>query len=206
MTRFAVTPDEKGGLQSFPALSPDGRTLVYALRPEEGPVALWAHSFESGTSRRLAGTEGAQQPFWSPDGKRLAFFAGGQLKRFDLATGLAQSLAAATDPRGGAINFYYAYATPNPPPSMRLVGTGAGAYPLDHAFYVSPPGRFPDGASKSGVEDAAGNVLPWVADGPHKFIWTHSWEKHKGDLAVGTWDHDGAADGYYAIGIRCAQD
>ena len=43
----------------------------------------------------------AQQPFWSPDGRQLAFFAGGQLKRLDLATGLVQDRGAASDPRGG---------------------------------------------------------------------------------------------------------
>jgi hypothetical protein len=101
VTRFAVVPEEPGRLQGFPALSPDGRTLVYALRPEDGPVTLWAHSFESGASRRIAGTEGGGQPFWSPDGRRLAFFAGGQLRRLDLGTGLAQALAPVADARGG---------------------------------------------------------------------------------------------------------
>jgi len=102
VTRFAVVPEAEGSLQGFPALSPDGRTLVYSLRPDDGPAVLWAHSFESGTSRTLAGTAGALQPFWSPDGKKLAFFAGGQLKRLDLATGLAQTVVPASDPRGGS--------------------------------------------------------------------------------------------------------
>jgi hypothetical protein len=56
------------------------------------------------------------------------------------------------------------------------------------------------------VQDAAGDVLPWVLDGPHKFLWTHSWEKHKGDASIGTWDEPGQEDGYYAIGVRCARD
>jgi formylglycine-generating enzyme required for sulfatase activity len=105
-----------------------------------------------------------------------------------------------SDPTSGVINHRYAYATPNPPASLRLVGTGEDAYPLDHAFYVSPPGRFPAGASKAGVADAAGNLLPWVADGPREFVWTHSWESHKANLEVDT------SSGYYAIGIRCAHD
>ncbi len=102
VTRFAVVPAEEGSLQGYPALSPDGRTMIYSLRPDEGPAVLWAHSFESGTSRTLAGTAGALQPFWSPDGKKLAFFAGGQLKRLDFATGLAQTVVPASDPRGGS--------------------------------------------------------------------------------------------------------
>ncbi len=101
VTRFAVVPEEKGILAGYPALAPDGRTLVYALRAEEGPPVLWAHSFATGVGRRIPGTEGAEQPFWSPDGKHLAFFAGGELKRLDLATGLAQALAPVADARGG---------------------------------------------------------------------------------------------------------
>ncbi|HLF57611.1 MAG TPA: protein kinase, partial [Thermoanaerobaculia bacterium] len=100
--RFSVLAEEQGSVEGYPAFSPDGRTLVYSLVPEEGSTALWAHSFESGKGRRLPGTEGGEQPFWSPDGKVLAFFAAGQLKRLDLATGLVQNLFRVPDPRGGS--------------------------------------------------------------------------------------------------------
>src|SRR5262249_32104349 len=49
-----------------------------------------------------AGTEGGGQPFWSPDGGSLGFFAGGKLKRVDLAGGPARVLADAKNPFGGA--------------------------------------------------------------------------------------------------------
>ncbi|PWB68890.1 MAG: hypothetical protein C3F15_15775 [Holophagae bacterium] len=101
VTRFAVAPEEKGIIQGYPALSPDGRTLVYSMLQEDGSAALWAHSFETGTSRRLPGTDGAEEPFWAPDGKQLGFFAVGQLKRLDLASGLTQNLHRVADPRGG---------------------------------------------------------------------------------------------------------
>ncbi|MEO8196180.1 MAG: protein kinase, partial [Thermoanaerobaculia bacterium] len=101
VTRFGVAPETKGRIEGYPALSPDGRTLIYALHQDDGSAALWAYSFESGTSRSLPATEGASQPFWSPDGKQLGYFAGGQLKRLDLATGLVQNLLRVADPRGG---------------------------------------------------------------------------------------------------------
>ena len=104
------------------------------------------------------------------------------------------------------LNHQYNYQTPNPPASMRKVD---GEYPLDHAFFISPPGAFPKGANKDGVQDIAGNVMPWVSDGDKKFVWTFSWEKHKGDLAVSTWTGEGPGGGpygYYAIGVRCAAD
>jgi formylglycine-generating enzyme required for sulfatase activity len=95
------------------------------------------------------------------------------------------------------------YETPNPPAGMRLVNND---YPLDHAFYMAPPGRFPKGADKYGVQDAAGNMLPWVNDGPKQFVWTFSWENHPGDLKGSTWNMSDGPDGYYAIGFRCAAD
>ncbi len=38
-------------------------------------------------ARELPGTDGATSMFWSPDGRTLAFFVGGQLKRLDLPGG-----------------------------------------------------------------------------------------------------------------------
>ena len=40
----------------------------------------------------MPGTEGASSVFWSPDGRSLAFFAGGKLKRIDLPGGPAVPL------------------------------------------------------------------------------------------------------------------
>jgi Tol biopolymer transport system component len=40
----------------------------------------------------MGGTEGADNPFWSPDGRFIAFFAQGKLKRIEVSGGLAQTL------------------------------------------------------------------------------------------------------------------
>ena len=53
-----------------PAISPGGDLLVYTREGE-----LWLHDIEtSEESHPLAGTEGAERPFWSPDGRRVGFF------------------------------------------------------------------------------------------------------------------------------------
>jgi Tol biopolymer transport system component len=101
-TRFRMLPAEAGTIEGYPALSPDGRTLAYVVLRESGSAVLCVHSFDSGASRELAGTEEAQEPFFSADGRQLAFFAKGRLKRFDLATGGVQEICAVADSRGGA--------------------------------------------------------------------------------------------------------
>ncbi len=100
------------------------------------------------------------------------------------------------------LDHQYSYATPNPPAGMRMVN---GQYPLDHAFYMAPPGRRPDGANMHGVMDIAGNMLHWVDDGPRNITWTLSWEKHPKNLTSTVYSTQYPL-GYYAIGARCVHD
>ena len=73
------------------AISPDGRSVVF--QAGQDPPRLWLRPLDSQEARPLAGTEGAQYPFWSPDSRSVAFTAGGVLKRIDLASGLVRTLA-----------------------------------------------------------------------------------------------------------------
>jgi Tol biopolymer transport system component len=98
---FTVSPGAAGSFESYPALSPDGRWLAYVFLPENGPSSLWLHPFETGTARELPGTENADEPFWSPDGRFVAFFASGELRRIEVASGAVQSVCPVADPRGG---------------------------------------------------------------------------------------------------------
>ncbi len=84
------------------ALSPDGTRLALCLHSGAGADQLWVQVLDSGEARALAGTEGATQPFWSPDGRSIGFFAERKLKRVDAQGGPVLALADAIDPRGGA--------------------------------------------------------------------------------------------------------
>jgi hypothetical protein len=54
-------------------------------------------------ARRLAGTEGARQPFFSPDGKAIAYFVGDRLVANDIASGRARTIASVHGaPAGGS--------------------------------------------------------------------------------------------------------
>jgi Tol biopolymer transport system component len=68
------------------ALSPDGRKLAFAATAP-GKRGLWVRPMDGTAARLLAGTVGAFGPFWSPDGRSLAYFASGKLWRVDAAGG-----------------------------------------------------------------------------------------------------------------------
>lgn len=83
------------------ALSPDGKNLVFATLDEKYRGSLWLRPVGSDAARQIPGTEGGGNPFWSPDGRHIGFFADGQLKRVALTGGPAQTICAAPSPRGG---------------------------------------------------------------------------------------------------------
>ena len=68
------------------ALSPDGRTLVYAGE-RDGVQQLFVRTRDQMSVRVLPGTEAAVHPFFSPDGAWVGFFTTDALKKVALAGG-----------------------------------------------------------------------------------------------------------------------
>ncbi|HEV2447888.1 MAG TPA: protein kinase, partial [Candidatus Sulfopaludibacter sp.] len=68
------------------APSPDGRNLAMVVQ-DGGGTALWVRPIGAPSAHRLDTTEGANYPFWSPDGQSIAFFAEDSLRRIPVSGG-----------------------------------------------------------------------------------------------------------------------
>jgi serine/threonine-protein kinase len=81
------------------AISPDGQEIIYSA--SEGPARmLYRRSIDQFEARPIPGTEGGVQPFFSPDGKWLGFFARRKLWKIALSGGPPIEIGRATQPRG----------------------------------------------------------------------------------------------------------
>jgi Tol biopolymer transport system component len=89
------------GAATAAALSPDGRSLAFIATDSTGTGRIWRRDLGALEARLIEGTDHADQPFWSPDGRWLAFFAEGKLKKVAVAGGRPEVLCEAPDPRGG---------------------------------------------------------------------------------------------------------
>jgi serine/threonine protein kinase/Tol biopolymer transport system component len=82
-------------------ISPDGSTVVFATRATEDASKLYVRRLSELAATPLSSTEGATSPFFSPDGKWIAFFADRKLKRISASGGTATVIGDAPNGRGG---------------------------------------------------------------------------------------------------------
>lgn len=83
------------------ALSPDGSRLVFgALGP--GRSGLFLRDLDRLQSRFVPATEGAHDPFFSPDGRWIAYFADGKLMKVEAEGGIPQIVCDAPPGNQGA--------------------------------------------------------------------------------------------------------
>jgi Tol biopolymer transport system component len=105
--RLSLLPSGPLDLDPEPAnvaISPDGTQIVFAASEPQGTKRLWLRPLTSQTTQPLQGTESGDTPFWSPDSRFIAFFAGGKLKKVAATGGAPQVLCDAPDGRGGTWN------------------------------------------------------------------------------------------------------
>jgi serine/threonine protein kinase/Tol biopolymer transport system component len=145
-----------------PVLSPDGTRMAFTARDEKSRVQLYVRPLTSLTARALAGTDDAIYPFWSPDGREIAFFAAGKLKKINADGGPPQDICDSISGRGGAWS-----------KDGVIVFTPGSNQSL---FSVSAAGGTPQPASKLDASKAE-NSHRWpsfLPDGKHFLYWSRS--------------------------------
>ena len=87
------------GSQRDVALSPDGRTIAIAGLTNNGP-AIFLRSLDRFDAVRIAGAEGGQGPFFSPNGQWIGFMADSKLKKIPIGGGAPVIICDAPGLRG----------------------------------------------------------------------------------------------------------
>jgi serine/threonine protein kinase/Tol biopolymer transport system component len=113
--RFTVNPPPGTSLNSnwrSVAISRDGTRIVLSASTSDGS-RLYLRDLSGAAPVAIAGSDGAVNPVFSPDGKWLAFLAAGQLKKISIDGGTVISLANGIASLGGICwgpdhNIYYA--------------------------------------------------------------------------------------------------
>ncbi len=89
---YVSLPMPELGTAGFLSLSPDGRRVVAGI-----PLApLAVRNLDAAEWTTIESSRGARTPFWSPDGRSIAFFADGKLKTVSASGGPAKELCGET--------------------------------------------------------------------------------------------------------------
>ncbi|CAN5829872.1 hypothetical protein BH18ACI5_BH18ACI5_19420 [soil metagenome] len=96
---IAMPPGEQ--VTSSPAITPDGRLIAYAAGRTAASSQLYLRAIDDFAAHPVQGSAGALYPFFSPDTRTIAFFAGGRLRRASVSGGAPVDLASAPLGWGG---------------------------------------------------------------------------------------------------------
>ena len=161
------------------ALSPEGLRLVGVIRGADGVRRLWLRPLDRGAGETLAGTDGATAPFWSPDGRKIAFFAAGNLRRIELESGVVESIAPCGGrPSGGTWS------------AAGEILFGHGGSSGDPILRVPAGGGTPVPASQL-QQPAHAHQWPWfLPDGRHFLYMVRDYggEERLGEIQLGSLD------------------
>ena len=95
-------PEAVEGQRITVAISSDARRVVFVARDRNGKELLATRLLAQPKVTLLNGTEGASDPFLSPDGEWIGFFANDKMKKISAHGGAAVTLCDASSPRGAS--------------------------------------------------------------------------------------------------------
>ena len=167
-------------------LSPDGSVLAFtAQRPGVNEGQLFVRRLDQLQATPLPGTEGAHNPFFSPDGQWVAFFARAKLKKVAVTGGAAITLCDAPNGRGGSWaddgTIVFSPDNVRQVTLMRVSSAGGTAQPLITLASGETTQRWPQmlpggravlytGAATNTAWDAANIVIQLLPAGERKVV------------------------------------
>jgi serine/threonine-protein kinase len=159
--RFNVDlgPEAIGGRNLGVVISPDGTRLAFAAHAPDGNVRLATRLLDEFRLTFLEGTEGAADPFFSPDGQWIGFITGGQMKKVPVHGGIAVHIC-----DSGAGLFGESWGD-----DQSIVFAPGATTPL---FRVSSGGGQPQQLTRVGAQGDATNRWPQVLPGGKAVLFT----------------------------------
>jgi len=159
-------PSSASGWQTAIAISPDGDRLAY-VAPFGSTTILAVRALDGDSSVVLSGTEGAYHPFYSPDGRWIAFFSGNLLRKVPANGGNPVTLVAVDRITGAT------WATPekllvfeNEGFDLHWISTGAAGDSIVHLkTQFGTPDVLPEGAWAVGQLSSGQLALLSLKDG-----------------------------------------
>ncbi len=167
-------------------LSPSGDLLAFVGQEDDGPSPIYTRRLDRLEASPLSGTEGAMDPFFSPDGQWIAFFAAGKLQKVSVSGGATIELCDSSNPRGGTWgpDGTILFAPSGGTALLRVSAEGGACEPftklnpdageLTHRWPQWLPGGdavlYTAHSSVGGYEDAS-LVIQAIPEGPRKVVY-----------------------------------
>ena len=132
-THFTMSLEkEMGNVSAFPVVSPTGEFLAFRGVGTDDRPSLWVRALDAAGAVRLAGTEGAETPVWSPDGRWIGFYADGKLKKISPRGGAPLTIAALPGFQNAAWGSHgdIIFRPSNRQPLFRIRDSGGSPQPL----------------------------------------------------------------------------
>jgi Tol biopolymer transport system component/predicted Ser/Thr protein kinase len=175
LMRFSVDlgPEAAAGPHITAAIAPDGSRLAFVARGAAGNEQLATRLLNQAQATLLPGTENAADPFFSPDGQWIGFFADGKMKKISVQGGAPVTLCDAPNGRGASWG-----------EDGSIIVTPM-AHPGNYLFRVPAAGGTPQAITNPGDKGEVTHRWPQILPGGRAVLFTgHTFSEDFDDASI----------------------